>query len=189
MVGMSQFSESKIRRDGSGQFAEKPPAPEAEGVDLAEPTMSEDARSIQSALVERGWSKDAATPDPDGSISVTHSATSRRGYETGGSSISMSKDEDGTWKVERDSYSVEHDYYAGPQYDGHTEPVASGLPRDEAVQRFADEVDEDNNLGEYDDIYPIYEQKETEPPIGSPGKSTWRNNDPWAQGGYEDPPF
>ena len=31
---MSQFDESKIRRDGSGQFAEKPSAPEADGVDL-----------------------------------------------------------------------------------------------------------------------------------------------------------
>ena len=34
---MSQFDESKIRRDGSGKFAEKPPAPEANGVELSAP--------------------------------------------------------------------------------------------------------------------------------------------------------
>ena len=46
--GMGQFNESNVKRDGTGKFAEKPPAPEASGVDLDAPeeTLDEMGLSI-----------------------------------------------------------------------------------------------------------------------------------------------
>ena len=63
---MSQFDESKVARGGDGRFAEKPPAPEADGVDLSGspgrvPVGDMDPREGYAQMV-----LDLAREDPDG---------------------------------------------------------------------------------------------------------------------------
>ena len=93
MVVMSQFSESKIRRDASGQFAEKPPAPEADGVELSTAGSSDPASLVRNA---REMIEDYQT-QPQGE----RSATALRGLR---SMIAGGLDTDAAARSQSDAY-------------------------------------------------------------------------------------
>ena len=75
---MSQFSESKIKRDDSGRFAEKPPAPEADGVELRDSDLDDRAVVAAQRRIDRALAADDNDEIDEASLQYIAAGARRR---------------------------------------------------------------------------------------------------------------